>query len=135
MSSDSGIAGKFSCFALLGHTNGTILLVVRAKRMRKPRSALLLFVLLFLGLSWAVPAEDVAETAYDESESLPYESTPLISNVMPQAAASATQAAPSAPRRQRTTPFPGAAMRNSRTDAHRFAEARVTLALLCTLLC
>jgi hypothetical protein len=45
--------------------------------MRKPRSALLFFVLLVLGLSLAVPAEGLPETAYAESEAAPYASTSL----------------------------------------------------------
>ena len=67
--------------------------------MRRPRPPLVLCVLLFLGLSLAVPAEDLTETAYDESEAQPCESTALISNVTPQAA-SATQTVPIAQLRQ-----------------------------------
>ncbi len=47
--------------------------------MRKLRSVLVLLAVFALSLSFAVPAEDVQETAYDESEALPYESTPLFS--------------------------------------------------------
>jgi hypothetical protein len=47
--------------------------------MRKPRFALALLLLLGLGASQAVPAEDLPETAYDESETLPYERTPPLS--------------------------------------------------------
>lgn len=47
--------------------------------MRKPRSVLIFLLLLGFGLSLAVPAEDVPETPYDESETLPYERTPLFS--------------------------------------------------------
>lgn len=43
--------------------------------MRRPCFVLILFALLGFGMSLAVPAEDVPETAYDESESLPYEMT------------------------------------------------------------
>jgi hypothetical protein len=53
--------------------------------MRKPRSAFVLLLLLVFGVSLAVPAEDVPETPYDESETLPYEGTPLFSIVVPQA--------------------------------------------------
>ena len=53
--------------------------------MRRPCSALILFVLLGFALSLEVPAEDMPETPYDESETLPYEVTPLLSNVAPQA--------------------------------------------------
>ena len=47
------------------------------------RSALILAVALSLGESLAVPREDAPETAYDESESLPYETTPLFAVVAP----------------------------------------------------
>lgn len=60
--------------------------------MRKPRFALILFELLGFGVFLAVPAEDVPETAYDESQSLPYESTPLFS-IMLQESARALQSA------------------------------------------
>ncbi len=55
--------------------------------MRKPRCALIFLVLLVLGLSLAVPAEDLPETAYDESETLPFEGTSLFSTEVPQASA------------------------------------------------
>jgi hypothetical protein len=50
--------------------------------MRRPRSILVLCVVLAFGTSLAVPAEDVPETAYDESEALPYEGAPLFSIVI-----------------------------------------------------
>jgi hypothetical protein len=53
--------------------------------MRKPHFALVLFLLLAFGVSFSVPAEDVPETPYDESEALPYEGTPLFSPAAPQA--------------------------------------------------
>jgi len=60
--------------------------------MRKSRSAFALLLLLGLGISLAVPAEDVPETAYDESEALPYECTPLFSIVAQQASDRTTKA-------------------------------------------
>jgi len=57
--------------------------------MRKASSVLVLFVLLAFGVSLALPAEDVPETAYDESEVLPYECTPLFPSATPKAAAAA----------------------------------------------
>ncbi len=51
--------------------------------MRRPFFVLILFVILGFGLSLAVPAEDVPETAYDESEGVPYEGTPRFSIVLP----------------------------------------------------
>jgi len=50
-------------------------------RISRWRSVLVLSLVLVLGLSFAVPAEDIPETAYDESETLPYESAPLFSLV------------------------------------------------------
>jgi hypothetical protein len=48
--------------------------------MKKTRSVLVLLLLLLgLGVSLAVPAEDVPETAYDESETLPYLSAAVFS--------------------------------------------------------
>jgi hypothetical protein len=55
--------------------------------MRRPCSILILCVLLGFGVSLAVQAEDVPETAFDESEGLPYEDTPLFSIVGSQASA------------------------------------------------
>lgn len=54
--------------------------------MRKPRRFfLVLFVLLSFGVSLMLQAEEVLEAPYDESETLPYEGTPLFSIVVPQA--------------------------------------------------
>src|SRR5215467_14420410 len=47
--------------------------------MANSRSILLLLAALVLGVSIVVPAEDMLETAYDESESLPFESAPMLS--------------------------------------------------------
>jgi hypothetical protein len=104
----------------------------RRGRMKKPRSALLFFVLLVLGLSLAVPAEDVSETAYDESEGTPYESTPLFSTLTCRAAASAG-AVECTVRPHSGTVFRFAVTRITGTNRHRPPETR--LALLCTLLC
>jgi len=103
--------------------------------MRRPCSILVLFVLLTFGVSLAVPAEDVPETAYDESEALPYEGTPVFSSVVPLGAARTTQAVPSSlhPGLGAPSLFAPALVRD--TDANRAADTRVSLALLCTLLC
>jgi hypothetical protein len=103
--------------------------------MRKPRSAFLFFVLLVLGLSLAVPGEDVPETAFDESEAASYESTPLFSTPISQVAVPATGAVRSAVRPRSSPPFRSAVTRITDTESRRSAEARVALALLCTLLC
>ena len=58
--------------------------------LRKLRSVLVIVALLSLGLALVVPAEDLLETAYDESEALPYAGLPLFSLTVPQASALAT---------------------------------------------
>ena len=61
----------------------------------KSLSAYVVFlVVLVLGLSPAVPAEDLSDTTYDESEPQPFDSRLSISNLMGQTA-SAIQTAPS----------------------------------------
>jgi len=63
--------------------------------MRRPTSILVLFVLLGFGVSLAIPAEDVPETPYDESETVAFEGTPLFSIAVPKASARITTAAAS----------------------------------------
>ena len=103
--------------------------------MRRPCSILVFCLLLSFSVSLVVPAEDVPETAYDESESLPYEGTPLFSIVVPLAAARTTQAVPNSLRHKlgAPSPFPSAHVRG--THAHRSADARALSALVCILLC
>jgi hypothetical protein len=99
-----------------------------------------LFVLLVLGLSPALLAEDLAETAYDESEAQPYECSPSISNLMGQIASaiqtalSEIQAVQNALRLQTAAPFLRSIKAITRADAHRFTGARSLLAQVCTLL-
>jgi len=61
--------------------------------MRASRLVVVLSVALSLSLSLTVPAEDVPETALNESEALPHESTPLFSIVL-QESAQPRQSAP-----------------------------------------
>ena len=90
---------------------------------------------LALGLSVGLPAEDVLETTYDESEAVPYEGTPLFSIAAPPVAERTTQDVPSSLRLDLSAPSRFTAARVHGTDANRSADARVSLALLCTLLC
>lgn len=55
------------------------------------RAGPVLIAALAVGLSLAIPAEDVPETAYDESESLPCETAPIFSIEPPQTLARITQ--------------------------------------------
>jgi hypothetical protein len=50
--------------------------------MRNARSAIVFWLILTMGLSLSILPEDVAETAFDESETQPYESTALFSMVV-----------------------------------------------------
>jgi hypothetical protein len=102
--------------------------------MRRRPSILILFVILGFAVFLAVPAEDVRETAYNESDSLPYEGAPLFSIVVPLVAARTTQAVPNSLQLEFNAPSPfTAAVRAA--DANRPADARNSLALRCTLLC
>jgi len=49
--------------------------------MQVARCSLAVLAALVLCLSFAIPADDVLETSYDESETLPYESTPVFSSM------------------------------------------------------
>jgi hypothetical protein len=72
--------------------------------MRKASSVFVLFALLAFGASLAVLAEDIPETAYDESESLPYEMTPPLSGDFAQESAPTLQVVPIVPSSLFSTP-------------------------------
>ena len=55
--------------------------------MRKMHFLLVLLVGIVFGLSFAIPAEDLPDTVFDESESMPYESAPPLSIVLSELAA------------------------------------------------
>ncbi len=74
--------------------------------MTKPRCTLVLVAVLGLSLFLMFPAEDLAETAYDESELLPYETTLETANLIEQAAALTIQRVPRAQRYQFCDPIP-----------------------------
>lgn len=101
--------------------------------MRRRYSILVVCILLGFGVSLAIPAEDVPETGYDESEVLPYEDTPLFSIVVSLVAARTTQAVPNS--LNLVAPSPRIPARARDTDANRSTDTRISLALLCTLLC
>ena len=58
--------------------------------MGKPHHGYLCFVILILGLSLGLPAQDISETSYDESEALPYLLIRPFSNMVPPDAAART---------------------------------------------
>lgn len=104
-------------------------------RVRNVRFVFVLLLTMVLGLFLAVPAEDISETAFDESETLPYESTPLFSIEVPQAAAPEAQDVLGASDLKAGALFPITSTRINRNDAARAPNVRGTLALLSTLLC
>jgi len=103
--------------------------------MRSARSAIVFLAILTMGLSLSVLPEDVAETAFDESETQPYESNPLLSILVRPMAARTTKAPLSSLHPRFGAPSLFAPGRVSDTDAKRATNKRVSLALLCTLLC
>ncbi|MGH9642693.1 MAG: hypothetical protein ACRD3Q_09720, partial [Terriglobales bacterium] len=56
------------------------------------RLVLAFLMILGLGISLGLPAQDVLDAVCDESETLPYESTPLVSDGIVRAAAPAMKA-------------------------------------------
>ena len=101
----------------------------------KTRFAIVFLMILALGLPLGFPAEDIPETAYDESEALPYEGTPLFSIELPPVAARKTEKVLSSLNPESGVPSLFAAARVHDTGAHPFAAARTSLKLLCTLRC
>jgi hypothetical protein len=102
-------------------------------RMRKPRPSLVFVALLFFGLFLALPGEDLAETAYDESESQPCASTVELIGVI--ALPVATHIPPRSP--HRSSALPSAPTSRYRPSAAKSDTAgpRLALALHATLLC
>jgi hypothetical protein len=72
--------------------------------MRALHSALVLLATFALSVSFAVSAEDLPETAYDESESLPYEMTLPLSGDLVQESAPTLQVVLIAPSSLFSTP-------------------------------
>jgi len=103
--------------------------------MRKPRYAVILFVLLVFGLSLGFPVEDIEETLYDESATPPYEGVTLFSIAAPPVAPQTTKQALNLSQSKLSTSslFSAAAVYGA--NANRTASTRPLLAVFCTLLC
>jgi len=101
----------------------------------KPRCAVVFLMVLTLGVSLGLPAEDVLDAVYDESEAAPYEVLPPVSIAVSRLSARTTQATPNSLDQKPSVPcrFSSACARD--TDAHQPAGVGISLALLCTLLC
>jgi hypothetical protein len=90
---------------------------------------------LALGLALGLPAEDVMDTLYDESETVPYEVITPVSIVLSPLSARTTQAAPNSLHEKLGVPPLFAPARVRDTEANRATDTPISLALLCTLLC
>jgi hypothetical protein len=100
-----------------------------------PRLAVVFLMIVTVCLSLGLPAEDVLDAVYDESEALPYEVIPLFSIALRPAAFRTTQAPLNFLDLKSGVPSPYLPARVRDKDATQSANTRVSLALLCTLLC
>jgi len=103
--------------------------------VRKARRAFVVVLAIGLGLFLAVPAEDIPETAFDESETAACESTPLFSIVLPRAAAPKARDVRGAADLRYDSLSALTLTRVNGKDATRSPNAGESLALLSTLRC
>ena len=101
----------------------------------KPCFTVVFLMLLSLGLSLGLPAEDVLDAVYDECECLPYEVTPLCSIIAPRITARSIPGLLSPLPLNPRAPSPFLSVPVREAAANPSTGARFSLALLCTLLC
>jgi hypothetical protein len=99
------------------------------------RYAIVFVMILTLGVSLSLPAEDVLDAVYDESEPLPYEVITPASIVVAPVTAGRTQAVANSVWQKPGIPSRFSSGRVHDTDAHRSANKRALSVLLCVLLC
>lgn len=104
-------------------------------REAKPCFAVVFLMILTVCLSLGLPAEDILDTVYDESEALPYKVIPLFSVALWPVAVRKTQAPLSSLHLRAGLPSSFTPARVRDTDARRSAGVQVALTLLGTLLC
>ena len=100
----------------------------------KPRCAVVFLMLLTLGVSVGLPAEDILDIVYDESEPAPSELIPLFS-IAPQVVTPRTQAPPRPLLHELVVGSPFSPAQFPNTHAPRSTDSRVLLNLLCLLIC
>ncbi len=105
--------------------------------MRKSRYVrLVLAALLTSVLSWAVPTEDLTETSYDESQSLPYQISAPTSADKPQRIPSVDPALLTGHDHPAPDSFRSITLDTGDAQvSHRFGETATALAFLCFFLC
>ncbi len=99
----------------------------------KTQFAVVFLMILGLGMSLGLAAEDVLDRVYDESETLPFDVIVQVSITLRPMAAGVSQAPLSS-----IVPCSSSAASSARgcdASAHRSGDAGVSLALICTLLC
>jgi hypothetical protein len=101
----------------------------------KPGCAIVFLMVLTLGVSLGLPAEDILDAVYDESEAVPYEVVPLLSIVVSPLSARTTQAVPNSLHEKLGVASRFSSARVRDTEAKGATDTRISLALLCTLLC
>lgn len=101
----------------------------------KPRTAIVFLMILAVFLPPGFPAEDAPETAYDESETPPCERVIPFSIVVPSVNCQSTHELVSYVIVEPAASSIFAPARVRDRDVNRFTDARVSLALLCTMLC
>jgi len=100
----------------------------------KKHCLLVFFVLLAFGFCFANPAQDLPETAYDESEAVPYEASPIMSGNMGADKALAATAPVGAEESTSESNDPGLDFRELRPPQS-ICGLRVVLTLFCSFLC
>jgi hypothetical protein len=101
----------------------------------KPRWAVVWLMILTLGVSLGLSAEDVLDAVYDESEALPYEVIPLDTIVVSPPPGPTAQPVPTFVHRKTSAPSLLPCARFCDAAPRRCAVASNLLALLCTLTC
>jgi hypothetical protein len=101
----------------------------------KPRCAVVFLMVLALGVSLGLPAEDVLDAVYDESETLPCEVVSLFSIAVPMVDARTTLAVLSSLHHKLGAALLFTSARVRDTDADRSVDQRALSALLCNLRC
>jgi hypothetical protein len=104
-------------------------------RAGQPRFAVVFLMILTIGLSLGLPAVDVLEAVYDESEALPCEAIPQFSVTLQPVDVRITRAPLRSLRHRDGAPFPSVPAPVCDTDTKQCAHSRVSLAMVCTLLC
>ena len=101
----------------------------------KPHLTFLFLMVLTLGVSLGLPAEDVLDAIYDESEAVPFEVITQASIVVSPLSAKKTQALQNSLDQKLAVSSRFSSVPVSDTEAKGATDTPISLSLLCTLLC